>query len=352
MAVDVETPRPLPLACDGNGRCNAEPSLLTRLPSTQIDIIDIRAGGRPLDLKESIRSGLREPDTNGIRSIPSLLLWNEQGLRYFEQVTYAPEYYLTNIEIQLLREHSVHLARNIEPGTIILELGSGCLRKTNVFLQAIEDLGRQADYYALDLDLKELDRTLQELEPNRFKHVRCHGLLGTYDDGKVWLSRGIHDTKPKYVLSLGSTMGSFTKLEASEFLGEWAHVLRQGNDGMKEAPDAKIIIGLDGSKDSRKVWSAYNDSSGANRRFILNALGNANEHLGYKAFNLKDWAVRGEWDVDGGKHVHHKYDDWDKWELWEHSQLIEVEKYMNDDRSYGLHVLSPNSSDGALYTVF
>ncbi|KAI4862287.1 histidine-specific methyltransferase [Hypoxylon rubiginosum] len=303
---------------------------------------------------------------NGLRSLPSLLLWNEQGLRYFEQVTYTPEYYLTNTEIELLREHSLHLARNIEPGAIILELGSGCLRKTSVLLQAIEGLGKQADYYALDLDLKELDRTLQELEPSRFTHVSCHGLLGTYDDGKVWLAQGVNGTKPKYVLSLGSTIGSFNRTEASDFLRQWADVLRRRDGGVRESPDAKIIISLDGCKDHRKVWAAYNDKGGANKRFILNVLENANAHLGYKAFDPKDWTVRGEWDVDGGRHVqyilplrdlsfegHHlhegekvlvvysyKFDEEDKRQLWGQSRLKDIGRYMNDDESYGLHVLS------------
>ncbi|KAI0172946.1 histidine-specific methyltransferase [Hypoxylon sp. FL1284] len=367
MAGDVETLRATPLAYPGANVDDTGPSLAPRIQHRQIDIIDVRAGGRPLDLKEPIRKGMREPDVKGLRSLPSLLLWDEQGLRYFEEVTYAPEYYLTNTEIDLLRKHSLRLVRNIEPGTIILELGSGCLRKTSLLLQAIEIVGRRVDYYALDLDLKELGRTLRELEPSRFKYVSCHGLLGTYDDGKAWLTQGTNRTKPKYVLSLGSTVGSFTKPEAIEFWDQWARDLRQKHAGIKEQPGAKIIIGLDGCKNARKVHAAYNDTGGSNKKFIINVLESANAYLGYRAFDSRYWTVRGEWDKAEGRHVQyvlplqdtwfeghplregekilvvysHKYDEEDRRQLWEQSRLKEVERYMNEDYSYGLHVLIP-----------
>ncbi|KAI1078348.1 hypothetical protein F5B20DRAFT_591981 [Whalleya microplaca] len=287
MAAEVETVRSLHAAPDSRSFSPTEAQ------DRQIDIIDIRAGGQSLHLKDSIRLGLREPNADGLRSLPSLLLWDEQGLKYFEQVTYVPEYYLTNIEIDLLEKHSLDLARNIRLGTILLELGSGCLRKISILLRALEALGKQVDYYALDLDLKELVRTLQELKPDRFKHVGCHGLLGTYDDGKSWLEKETNAARPKCVLSLGSTIGSFTRAEAGDFWKQWACVLRQGISDVNEPPDATIILGLDGCKDEKKVHAAYNDSGGVNKRFILNALENANSHLGYKGFDQMDWDVKG-----------------------------------------------------------
>ncbi|KAI2615343.1 histidine-specific methyltransferase [Hypoxylon sp. NC1633] len=369
MAVDVEAAYPLHEDHVGDNLSTVFPPSppADELQHQQVDIIDIRVGGQSLDLKASIRSSLREPNIDGFRSLPSLLLWDELGLRYFEHVTYVPEYYLTNTEISLLEEHSLHLAHSIEPGTIILELGSGCLRKTVILLQALETLGMQIDYYALDLDLKELVRTFQELRPRSFKYVGCHGLWGTYDDGKAWLSQEANALRPKCVLSLGSTTGSFTPDEAGSFWGQWARLLGPGSDNRKLQPDSKIIIGLDGCTNQDKAYAAYNDEGGVNRRFILNALDNANSHLGYKAFDQTDWSVRGEWDADRGRHIQyliplrdvqfeglllyrgerilvvysHKYCEKDKSQLWERSRLKEVMRYMNDDGSYGLHILSP-----------
>lgn len=77
------------------------------------------------------------------------------------------------------------------------------LRKIQILLQAFEDAGKDIDYYALDLSLRELERTLAELP--EYKHVSCHGLWGTYDDGKEWL-KGI-EGKPKAILHMGSSIG-------------------------------------------------------------------------------------------------------------------------------------------------
>lgn len=75
----------------------------------------------------------------------------------------------------------------------------------SILLQALEDAGKDIDYYALDLSLKELKRTLEQVPA--FRHVRCHGLHGTYDDGLDWLKMPENSTRPRCVMSLGSSIG-------------------------------------------------------------------------------------------------------------------------------------------------
>ena len=65
-------------------------------------------------------------------------------------------------------------ADQIEPGTLLLELGSEALRKIEILLRAIEKQGKRIDYYALDLDRNELARTSQELGPSGYRHVMLH----------------------------------------------------------------------------------------------------------------------------------------------------------------------------------
>ncbi|KAF2774158.1 hypothetical protein EJ03DRAFT_1440 [Teratosphaeria nubilosa] len=109
------------------------------------EITSIRGKEQLLDLSAEIRAGLSKPNHDGLRSFPSLLLWDERGLKYFEEVTYAPEYYLTNTEISLLERHSHEIAKNIKSGSVLLELGSGSLRKTNILLKAIDAAGKHVD---------------------------------------------------------------------------------------------------------------------------------------------------------------------------------------------------------------
>lgn len=75
----------------------------------------------------------------------------------------------------------------------------------NLLLEAFERAGKEIDYYALDLSRQELERTLAQLPA--YKHVKSHGLWGTYDDGREWLKRPANIRRQKCVVSLGSSIG-------------------------------------------------------------------------------------------------------------------------------------------------
>lgn len=240
------------------------------------------------------------------------------------------------------------------------------LRKIKILLQALDDIGKSVDYYALDLSLPELQRTLASVSPGTYTHVRCHGLLGTYDDGCAWLQRPENMERPRCIISLGSTIGSFPRPDAASFLAKFADILH-GNSGSlasQESPskvDSSMIIGLDGCKDEAKVSRAYNDASGNNAGFIANAMKHANSVLGYTMFRQDDWYVQGEWNRVSGSHDQfliprrnvvlfdsvsvkagekilvvqsYKYDDEEKTSLWRKAHLTEVGQWSNEDYSY------------------
>lgn len=132
-----------------------------------------------------------------------------------------------------------------------------------------------------------------------------------------------------------------------------------------------MLIGLDGCTVGEKVYSAYNDTQGLNRRFILNALDHANAVLGYKAFDPRGWAVRGEWDATTGSHDQYlvplqdvkfegkclkagqrilivnsfKYDIKQQARLWKAANLTEKARWKNSDGSYSEPQLSKGSAD-------
>jgi uncharacterized SAM-dependent methyltransferase len=81
----------------------------------------------------------------------------------------------------------------------------------SILLHALEAANKDVDYYALDLSSKELKRTLEQVP--KFKHVRCHGLLGTYEDGLDWLKSPENRNRPKCVMSLGSSIGGWRVLK-------------------------------------------------------------------------------------------------------------------------------------------
>ncbi|KOS20554.1 Meiotically up-regulated protein [Escovopsis weberi] len=222
-----------------------------------------------------------------------MLLYDQEGLQLFEDITYLDEYYLTNAEIEILEEHCLAIAKAIPERAMIVELGSGSLRKTSILLSAFDRLHKQVDYFALDLSLPELQRTLNALP--EFTFVNCHGLRGTYDDGREWLKRPAFHNRPKCVIQLGSSIGNFSRKEAAGFLQGFAQVLK---------PVDMMILGIDSCAQPDKVYRAYNDSEGVTHKFILNGLQHANELFGSEVFRVNDWRVIGEYiyDEEGGRH--------------------------------------------------
>ena len=89
-------------------------------------IIDIRKDGALTPLVDQIRSGLH-PEDGKEKKLPTLLLYNEQGLKLFEKITYLDEYYPTSQEIEVLQCYADRIADRIapSPGSIVVELGSG-----------------------------------------------------------------------------------------------------------------------------------------------------------------------------------------------------------------------------------
>ena len=240
-------------------------------------------------------------------------------------------------------------------------------RKICFLLRALEDLGRSVHYYALDLSLPELQRNISILSSKVFRHVRCRGLLGTYEDARAWLQLPENFQRPKCLISLGSSIGNLAPAKAVEFLSGFAEALKwkgpQLTEGQKQSVEtgSLMIIGLDACKSGERIHRAYSDPHGLNAQFMLNALDYANSVLGYEAFQSKDWTVRGVWTEQTGCHdqylvplkdvefegvhlqagemvhvVHsYKYDTVQKALLWEKAGLKEVGEWRRTDEYYG-----------------
>uniref|UniRef100_A0A8H7KD42 Histidine-specific methyltransferase SAM-dependent domain-containing protein n=1 Tax=Bionectria ochroleuca TaxID=29856 RepID=A0A8H7KD42_BIOOC len=94
---------------------------------TTAEIIDIRSDAVEIDLKNEVKAMIGPKE--GPRMLPTLLLYDEKGLQLFEDITYLDEYYLTNYEIDVLKTSATDMASNVPTGAIVVELGSGNLRK-------------------------------------------------------------------------------------------------------------------------------------------------------------------------------------------------------------------------------
>ena len=175
--------------------------------------------------------------------------------------------------------------------TILIKYSN--LRKVIILLEAFERAKKSIDYYALDLSLRELQRTLSCVPYGTFDYIRCHGLHGTYDDGLKWLKEQKNISRPKCIMSLGSSIGNFDRDGASSFLKNFAGVMQ---------PTDILLVGLDSCQNHDTVYAAYNDRVGKTHEFVHNGLDHANSLLGNAVFTHADWDVVGEYDVEAGRH--------------------------------------------------
>jgi len=65
-------------------------------------------------------------ESEPIRSLPTLILYDDEGLRIYDKITYLDEYYLFNAEKDIfLRKADEIVSSCVEDGGILVELGVG-----------------------------------------------------------------------------------------------------------------------------------------------------------------------------------------------------------------------------------
>ncbi|WAQ88150.1 hypothetical protein PtA15_9A275 [Puccinia triticina] len=185
-----------------------------------------------------------------------------------------------------------------------IELGAGSLKKTSHLLENVARLLRargadqtvphlsQAEYYALDLEMEQLNSTLSAIQlqedsgvgPEVGNQVQGHGICGTYTQGLDWIYKSLTTTSHaktaelgktecrKAILWLGSSIGNFSPAEAVEFLRDEL--------GRALDRDSRALIGIDNCQLAEKVRLAYDDRQGVTKKFILNAVAVVARHLG------------------------------------------------------------------------
>ncbi|KAL7272269.1 hypothetical protein RUND412_004929 [Rhizina undulata] len=262
---------------------------MTILEEEQIanSIIDIRSSQHQETSHQDIVNCLNAAP--GERSFPTYLLYDTRGLQLYEDIIMNDDaYYLIESEVDILTKWAEKMADNIPHGGMVVELGSGCLRKTEILLAALNRQRKNINYYALDLSFDEIHRSLRVLPKYEFVHT--FGLHGTYEDGLGWLSQPEQRAKKgKCILWLGSSLGNFERSDAAKFLTSMGEALE---------PEDMAIIAMDGCKDGERVRYAYSHHG----PWALNGLKSANNLLGKEVFVESDWTTIGEWDEDISRH--------------------------------------------------
>lgn len=80
--------------------------------------------------------------------LPGKYLWDETGSSLFDAICKSEDYYLTGLEMSLLRECAGEIAAIVGRDACIVEFGSGACRKVRVLLDAMD---RPQRYIAIDI---------------------------------------------------------------------------------------------------------------------------------------------------------------------------------------------------------
>ncbi|GAW19309.1 hypothetical protein ANO14919_087950 [Xylariales sp. No.14919] len=253
-------------------------------PEEQSLIFDIRQGQSSFDLGEEIVNGMRcQP-----RSLPSLLLWDDQGLNHFDRLSQRPAYYPFYGDIDILRKYGSGIRSSIPSNGILLELGCGSVRKTKLLLSGLRKQNKPVHYFALDVSRESLETSLGEIrkEFEDCDSITITGLLGTHDDCITWLSglKMMQEYSSVTIMFLGNSFANAgSHEEASLFLERFRMAC------LRSHVACRFLVSTDICQSDTKVLDAYNPQTSEMRGFLFNALESANSTLDHQAFNPADW---------------------------------------------------------------
>lgn len=223
----------------------------------------------------SDRSDFREDVIRGLTCTPKRLdskyFYDAAGDKLFQDIMQAPEYYLTNCELEILSGQTREIIRALRAHTgefDLVEMGAGDATKTRFLLRDLLDEGVDFTYFPIDISSNVI-RSLEEYLPAELPALRYKGLNGEYFE--MLQAAGALSRKNKVVLLMGANIGNFHPGEALQFCQAIRKQLQPGD---------LLLIGFDLKKDPHVILDAYNDRQGVTKAFNLNLLTRINRELG------------------------------------------------------------------------
>jgi L-histidine Nalpha-methyltransferase len=215
------------------------------------------------------------------KTLPCKLFYDDRGSALFEEITRLPEYYLTRIELEILRDRGKEIALAAGSSVSIVELGAGTATKTGTLVRAFARRQMRVKYFPVDISsaaLAEAKRRIREECPG----VVIRPVIADFSNGFGFLQ-----TIPgrKIVLYLGSSIGNFDWDAATA-------MLRKVRDRL--SPGDALLLGTDMVKSPEILVPAYNDAQGVTAQFDKNILMRLNREFDAN-FDLDSFRHIAEW---------------------------------------------------------
>lgn len=207
-------------------------------------------------------------------------LYDDVGSHLFEAITELDAYYPTRTELAILKTRVAEYRRLPGARGTLVELGSGSSRKTDLLLDAFQDL---SVYMPIDISANHL-KTAADRVRQAYPSLAVIPVAADFTQpfGKLPLLPEL----PVLVFFPGSTIGNFETAAAANLLAQ----VRQA------MPEATMIVGVDRPKAEAILLDAYDDPAGVTAAFNQNLLQRINRELGAD-FDLGTFRHRAVWNA-------------------------------------------------------
>jgi len=215
------------------------------------------------------------------KTLPCKLFYDDRGSALFEEITRLPEYYLTRIELEILRDRGKEIALAAGSPVSIVELGAGTATKTGTLVRAFARRQMRVKYFPVDISpaaLAEAKKRIRDECPG----VVIRPVIADFSNGFGFLQ---NIPGRKIVLYLGSSIGNFDWHAATAMLRKVRDRLNSGDT---------LLLGTDMVKSPEILVPAYNDAQGVTAEFDKNILVRLNREFDAD-FDLDSFRHVAEW---------------------------------------------------------
>jgi dimethylhistidine N-methyltransferase len=204
------------------------------------------------DLQTSVINGLSQSP----KQLHPKFFYDEAGSQLFDQICQQAEYYVPDVERDILESYADEMIACLGEDCHIIEPGAGSSKKIRFLLNRMHP----AMYVPMDISAEHLRASAQGLSqdyPTLPIHAVCVDHTQPYE-----LPTEIPTNKRVFFYP-GSSLGNFDPLGAINFLQDLHK---------KAGEDGALLIGIDTKKPVDILNRAYNDAAGATAAFNLNLL--------------------------------------------------------------------------------
>lgn len=238
------------------------------------------------------------------KTIPCRLLYDDRGSQLYARITGLTEYTPYRAELSLLQQRSTDIAKQIAEDAVIVELGCGDCTKTAHLvnsLMRVRSHGRLT-FCALDVSAEALRQTRDSFATlcPESSGLKLELVQAEYVRG-VEMIRERFPGVPLCLLWLGSSIGNFPGRQAINIMGSLLEAAGHSS---------QMLLGTDLWKDNHVLRSAYNDSGGVTRDFIINGVLHALGTLGHDSSDSSSTGGAWEYQVainDDAQQVRHAH---------------------------------------------